>query len=105
MPATMYDTIIKALQAELKPNHLEVIDESHQHSRRTVDNPETHFKVIVVSEVFEGLSKVRRQQLVYSVLSALFRNGLHSLTQSTYTPTEWALEPNVIKSPKCAGNG
>jgi BolA family transcriptional regulator, general stress-responsive regulator len=97
----MKSTLIQVLTSELKPTHLEVIDESHEHSRRTAQNPETHFKVIIVSTAFEGLTKVKRQQLVYSLLSQLFKNGLHALTQATYTPAEWAQGPQVLDSPSC----
>lgn len=45
----------------LKPIKLEIEDESRFHQRGT----ETHFKILIVSDRFEGLSKVRKQQLVY----------------------------------------
>ncbi len=101
--AVIFDSITNILNKELKPVHLEIMDESHLHSRRTEENPETHFKVIVVSEMFVGLTRVRRQQLVYAVLSRLFKTGLHALTQVTFTPTEWANVPKVNSSPHCAG--
>lgn len=101
MAGKFFETIKDTLTKELKPLHLEVIDESHLHMRRTAATPETHFKVIIVSDTFRGLSRVRRQQLVYSFLERLFKNGLHALTQSTFTPEEWAANPEVHKSPDC----
>lgn len=87
------------LQKELSPTHLEVIDESQMHSR----GRETHFKVVVVSSKFSGLNKVKRQQLVYRVLQPIFDQGLHALSQSTFSPEEWAAGANVNASPVCAG--
>lgn len=101
---SFYDTIVQVLSEKLKPSHLEVIDESHMHSRRTKESPETHFKVIVVSDQFKGLSKVKRQQLVYSHLQPLFDQGLHALSQSTFTSEEWAKKPQVEASPVCASS-
>ncbi len=91
------------LHRELKPTHLEVTDESHMHSRRTEANPETHFKVVIVSSMFEGLNKVKRQQMVYSLVSRLFQTGLHALSQATFTDKEWAEGVAVTPSPVCAG--
>ncbi len=98
---TIKNTLIETLTNELKPTHLEVIDESHGHSRATAAHPETHFKVVVVSPVFEGLTRVRRQQMVYSLVSELFKSGLHALTQATFTPDEWKKSPDIIDSPSC----
>ena len=105
MPSTtvLRDSIVSILDQELKPLHLEVIDESHMHSRQTEASPETHFRVVVVSKMFSGLTRVRRQQLVYSFLARLFKTGLHALSQSTFTPEEWAKAPKVNSSPNCAG--
>ena len=56
---TKIDRIHAALGA-LSPTHLEVLDESHLHSRGL----ETHYKAENASEAFEGKSAVRRQQAV-----------------------------------------
>lgn len=95
------DALVSALESELQPTYLDVTDESHLHSRRTAANPETHFKIIVVSERFAGLTKVKRQQLVYSIINEFFKKGLHALSQATYTPAEWADHPAVNASPLC----
>ena len=46
--------IEEKLRAEIEPCHLEVINESHMHNAPA--GAESHFKVIVVSEKFEGMS-------------------------------------------------
>ncbi len=45
-------TIEQKLRLALTPSHIEVINESHNH--HVPPNSETHFKVIIVSEAFDG---------------------------------------------------
>lgn len=49
------------------------------------------FQVTVVGEVFQGLSPVKKQQLVYQCLSEHITNGtIHALTIKAYTPDQWS---------------
>lgn len=49
-----------------------------------------HFNAIIVSEEFNGLNTLKRQQKVYAFLSEKIAGGeLHALTMKTYTPVEW----------------
>ncbi|MBD1551406.1 BolA family protein [Pseudomonas typographi] len=84
--------------ALLQPVHLQVLDESHMHSR----GQQTHYKAVVVSARFDGLSSVKRHQLVYGTLGELM-GEFHALALHTYTPEEWAQLGNVPASPVCAG--
>jgi stress-induced morphogen len=90
------------LQAELAPSHLEVINESHMHS--VPKGSETHFKVVIVTDRFDGLSAVKRHQLVYGVLSEEMKSkpGIHALAITSRTPSEWAASPEANQSPLCA---
>ncbi len=94
---SMQQRIEQALGA-LHPDHLQVLDESHMHSRGL----ETHYKVVLVSEQFVGLSRVKRQQMVYATLGELM-GQFHALAQHTYTPEEWAAVGAAPASPTCAG--
>ena len=48
-------------------------------------------EVVVVSSAFEGVSRVRKQQLVYAAIAELIRDGaLHAVTIRAYTPAERA---------------
>ncbi len=98
---TRKERIQDALQRALSPSHLEVVDESHQHSVKP--GAESHFKLIVTSGRFAGCSPVARQRLVYGALQHELASGLHALTMSTFTEAEWALAPAVPASPPCAG--
>jgi len=96
------------LRDALTPSHLEIVNESYMHSSGK-NNPaaETHFKVIVVSDKFEGLSPVKRHQLVYGALGDELRmkKGIHALAITSRTPVEWQANPEGNVSPTCAGAG
>lgn len=92
------------LSTSLTPVHLEVINESHMHN--VPKGSETHFKVVVVSERFEGISPVKRHQLVYGVLADELKSGVHALAITSRSPGEWAASPEANASPRClGGNG
>lgn len=51
----------------------------------------SRMEVVVVSSAFEGVSRVRKQQLVYAAIAELIRDGaLHAVTIRAYTPAEHA---------------
>jgi len=49
-----------------------------------------HWEAVIVSEAFEGLSKVRQHQLVYAALGDRMREEIHALSMTTLTPAQWA---------------
>lgn len=90
--------LITAALAALQPEHLEVLDESHMHSRGL----ETHYKAVIVSPAFAGLNAVRRHQKVYATVGELM-GQIHALALHTYTPQEWAEQGVAPASPTCRG--
>lgn len=49
-----------------------------------------HLEAIVVSSAFEGQSKIKQHQLVYSALNeAMASEAIHALALKTYTPQAW----------------
>ncbi len=86
----------------LSPVHLDVINESHMHS--VPANSETHFKVIIVSERFDGESLIKRHRLVNGILADELAGGVHALGLHTMTATEWEKKHGKVPdSPKCRG--
>ncbi len=66
------------ISAGLPCEHIEVDGDGH------------HFKAVIVSGDFAGLSRVKRQQRVYqTVLDKLNSGELHALSLQTLTPDEW----------------
>jgi stress-induced morphogen len=82
------------------PTHLEVINESHGRKE-----DESHFKVVVVSEQFDGKRLVARHRLVNdALLDEAGKLPFHSLSvASAKTPEEWGDDSAVPASPRCMG--
>ena len=55
-----------------------------------VEGDGRHFFATIVSPVFEGMSRVRRHQRVYTALGDRMREQIHALSMKTLTPTEHA---------------
>lgn len=91
------DKVSQALNPEL----LDLVNESSGH--RVPANSETHFKLILVAQAFQGLTRVQRHQKVYGLLENERSQGLHALALWTYTPEEWDQLPSKDKmvSPSC----
>ena len=101
---TVQQTIETKLRAALAPAHLEILNESGRHA--VPPGSETHFKVVVVSEVFRGKPRVVRHQQVNGILAAELAGGVHALSLQTHTAEEWlARGGTVIDSPACLGGG
>lgn len=94
--------IERKITEALKPAHLEVINESHMH--RVPPGSESHFKVVVVSEGFEGKKLLDRQRAINAVLSEELKSPVHALALQTYTPKEWEARGGKVNvSPPCLG--
>ncbi|MCH1925279.1 MULTISPECIES: BolA family protein [Shewanella] len=93
--------IEQKLHAALQPSYLQVINESHNH--HVPPNSETHFKVVIVSDEFDGLRLLARHRKVNETLAHELANGVHALSMHTYTAAEWTSEQQVPASPKCKG--
>ncbi|KAF9920025.1 hypothetical protein BGZ65_011614 [Modicella reniformis] len=78
----------------LSPASLEIINDSSQHAHhsamRGVTSKETHFRVNIVSDAFDGKTTIQRHRLIYKALNNEFEAGLHALSLNTKTPSEAA---------------
>ena len=83
----MIDEIKNNLSNNILCNHLEIIDESPNHGG--FSGTVSHVKIIVVSDDFEGLSLIKRHQLVYKALNEYMHGEIHALTMKTLTPEEF----------------
>ena len=91
----------QSLIKSLNPIFLDLENESHGHN--VPKNSETHFRLVIVSEAFEGLSRVKRHQLVYKAANPMLKQGIHALAMQCFTEPEWAESPEQFKSPPCKG--
>lgn len=78
-----HDAICERLLATGKIEHIEVNGDGY------------HYQLFVVSNAFEGLSKVKRQQWVYQILNDWIASGeLHAINMKTLTSAEWEAQEN-----------
>lgn len=98
---TRYERIENLLQSELHPQYMELENESHQHS--VPDKSETHFRLVLVSNQFIGLSRLDRQRHINQILQQELQSGLHALSQRLYTSEEWdqVKDHFQMQSPLC----
>lgn len=96
--------ITRKITEALAPLHLEVLNESHKHA--VPPGSESHFKVVVVSDRFEGQPLVRRHQALNALLADELRGGVHALSLETLTDSEWrARGGQTLQTPDCLGGG
>jgi len=94
--------IEKKLIENLNTSHLEVINESNNHN--VPAGSESHFKLVLVSDDFEGKNLLARHRLVNKILEDELKNKIHALAMHTYTNSEWQQKnENAPKSPPCLG--
>ena len=77
---TTPESIKRAIEAGFACERVEVVGDGQ------------HFEALIVSNVFEGLPKVRRHQRVYAALGDRMREEIHALSMKTLTPAEWSLQ-------------
>ena len=97
-------SIVGKLQRSLLPLYLEVINESHMHS--VPKDSETHFKVVIVAEEFEGKTKLAQHRMIHSILADELSGPVHALSIQAMKPAQWkdkAHAPPVSPSPTCMG--
>ncbi|XP_071496656.1 bolA-like protein 1 [Diadema antillarum] len=93
--------IKEKLMTQFQPSHLEVINESYMHN--VPRGSETHFKVVVISQAFENESLIKRHRLVNAALQAELDGPVHALSIQAKTPSQWAGNSTITKSPPCLG--
>ncbi len=83
------------LRERLGATHVEVEDESHRHRGHAgAASGGGHFRAVVVSPRFEGLSRLAAQRAVFAALAEEMRGEIHALSMTTFTPGEWGARGN-----------
>ena len=78
--------IESTLRSVLRPDALEVIDDSHLHVGHAGAREGRHFSIAITSSRFQGLGRVARHRLVYDALRDLMPHGIHALAIDARTP-------------------
>lgn len=93
------EIIERSLKGEFSPTHLEITNESYMHNVQP--GSESHFKVVIVSDAFEGKTLIARHRAV-NALVKMDENAIHALALHTFSPEEWS-QQNDTQSPDCLG--
>lgn len=85
---TAEQRIREKLMMALEPTRLDVINESEMHAghRGSPGTGESHFRILVVSPKFTGVSRVNRHRLVNEALADELAGRIHALALATYAP-------------------
>lgn len=94
-----YDEIVTTLNNLLNVESMFLENESGMHNV-PIDS-ETHFKLIIVSDDFVEMTKVKRHQLIYQSLVKTMRK-IHALSIQAFTIEEFNRNPLILSSPDCA---
>ncbi|PZT97102.1 MAG: BolA family transcriptional regulator [Brevundimonas sp.] len=87
--------IREKLTEGLAPRRLEIEDDSWRHAGHHHDGGmdatpggESHFNLVIVSDAFQGLSRLARQRAVNALLKAELAGPIHALSIKALTPQE-----------------
>lgn len=84
---TTKDKIEATLRQTLAATEVEVEDESAQHAGHAgAASGGGHYRVTVVSPLFEGKLLVARHRMVYDALAVEMQREIHALALTTLTP-------------------
>jgi len=83
------ETIQRILTDTLSPEFIEVLDDSQAHAgHQGSQSGAGHFYLTIVSEQFEGKSRIQRHQLIYKQLGDMMKSEIHALSIKAFTPQE-----------------
>ena len=90
------------LAAAFELDHLDVSNESSGHN--VPAGSESHFKVVLVANVFEPMRRIERHRAVHDVLREELAGAVHALAVHAYGPEEWRTRFGAAPlSPPCLG--
>jgi BolA protein len=84
------DLITDKLTKAFAPQRLDVVDESHLHAGHAGSRPggETHFRIHIVAQAFEGKSRIARHRMINDMLSEELAGSVHALAIHAASPGE-----------------
>lgn len=88
MTAERISRLRAALEKELAPTRLEIIDDSAKHIGHAGAREGGHFRVRITSAAFRGKSAIQRHRLVFAAVGSLMKTDIHALNIDARTPEE-----------------
>ena len=96
---TIYETIVECLNKEFAVEHLFLENESSKHN--VPPDSESHFKLVIVSDDFIEMTKVKRHKIIYQTLVETMKK-IHALSIQAFTIEEFNTNPEILLSPDCS---
>jgi len=86
----MADLITRRLTEAFAPESLRLIDESEHHAGHVGHRPggETHFRLYIVAQAFQGKSRLERHRMINAALAEALAAGVHALAIHASSPEE-----------------
>jgi BolA protein len=74
----------------LRPTRLDIVNESHMHAGHhgSPGTGESHFRLLVVSPMFIGKSRLDRHRMINEALASELAGKVHALAIRAYAPGE-----------------
>lgn len=96
-----HERLTTLLNDQFNPTRLEIANDSHKHG----NPPESgsHFSVLMVSDAFASLNRVKRHQAVYAAVAELMSNPIHALALHLHAPGEIDQDHIAPAGPACGG--
>ena len=92
----------ESLKKYFKAARITLEDESWKHAShvaRKQEGQSGHYKILIVSDLFEGMPLLQRHRKVYNAFEEL-GIGSHALSISAFTRSEWASKSSGKSNPK-----
>ena len=81
--------LMKQRLAGLKPESLEILDESGAHvGHEGAKDGGGHYQLVIVSREFDGKPVQQRHRMVYEALGPLMKKEIHALAIKAFSPGE-----------------
>ncbi len=85
------ENVKQLIKNEMPTAHIEVFD---------LTGTQDHYRVRVVASEFEGLTLIKRHQLINKALAEPLKGPLHALTIEAYTPVQWQQKNEGMSQPQ-----
>lgn len=89
---TIEEEMREKLMRAFDPAQLDITNESEMHAGHggSPGTGESHFRILIVSDKFTGVSRVLRHRMVNDVLKTELAGRIHALALQTTAPAEAA---------------
>lgn len=88
MTAERMSRIRSAIERELAPLQLDIIDDSAKHAGHAGAREGGHFRVRLVADAFRGKTRMERHRLVFAAVAGLMASDIHALNIEARSPEE-----------------